>query len=436
MNLSAKDSQGKFLVISSAADARAALRHANDPVHLSAKDSKGKVLIISRDADVQRACRHALEAENFPILSADALPEKMSMPEERMIDVILWDAELLMDQAGGNIFEKIRPKDLEPACILLSKPSTLDQALRAARAGAYDVILLPVIPELLRLRVNLAMEKRTDLLELKRLQTLVADVSLLWGVAKGELQTSEMFDKDFLGPAAFRLTVAHEFRAPITAMQSFLLILLKGYVSPDKWKEMIQHALDRSQDLLNLVDDLMNLAAARQETSLSGRTLLPLGEELEKVIPMFKAQAEEKGIVMTVTIRRNPAVEVHPIHMGQVWTNLISNAIKYTPHGGKIHVIIDQGDARAIGAVADTGIGIGADQLPLVFNNFFRTAEAKRMEPRGTGLGLTLVKRIVEGYGGKVEVESFPGKGSLFRFKLPLPPFPPSQNPAGGKGIS
>ena len=95
---------------------------------------------------------------------------------------------------------------------------------------------------------------------------MVADVSLLWSVAKGELETSEMFDKDFLAPAAFRLTVAHEFRAPITAMQSFLLILLKGYVSPDKWKEMIQHALDRSQDLLNLVDDLMNLAAARQET--------------------------------------------------------------------------------------------------------------------------------------------------------------------------
>lgn len=384
---------------------------------------------------MQAACRHALEAENFSVLSADALPDWIGTAKGRMIDIVLLDAEIFMAQPEANLLGKFREKDPDLVCILLSKPSTLNQALRATQAGAYDVILLPVVPELLCLRVSRAMEKRANLLELKRLQTLVADVSLLWSVAKGELEASEMFDKDFLAPAAFRLTVAHEFRAPITAMQSFLLILLKGYVSPDKWKEMIQHALDRSQDLLNLVDDLMNLAAARHEMSLSSRTFLQFGEELERVIPTFKAQADEKGIVMTTTIRQNPAVELHPIHMGQVWTNLISNAIKYTPGGGKIQVTLDRDDAYAIGTVADTGIGIGAHELPLIFNNFFRTPEAKKMEPRGTGLGLTLVKRIVEGYGGRIEVESFPGKGSLFRFKLPVAPIPPSQAPGGGKGV-
>ena len=401
---------------------------------LPSKDRQGEILIISRDADVQAACRHALEGENFSVLSAVALPDWIATAKGRMIDLVLCDAEIFLDRAEGELIEKFREKNPDLACIFLCKPSTLDQAVQAARAGAYDVILLPVIPELLCLLVSRAMEKRTNLLELKRLQSLVGDVSLLWGVAKGELETAKIFDKDFLAPAAFRLTVAHEFRAPITAMQSFLLILLKGYVSPDKWKEMIQHALNRSQDLLNLVDDLMNLAAARQELSISGRTLIPLGEELEKVMPALKAQAEEKGIVTVVTIRRNPAVEAHPLHMGQVWTNLISNAIKYTPGGGKIHVTLDQGDAWAIGTIADTGIGIAADEIPLIFNNFFRTAAAKRMEPRGTGLGLTLVKRIVEGYGGKLEVESFPGKGSLFRFKLPLSPSSPTQAPAEGTG--
>lgn len=384
---------------------------------------------------MQAACRHALEAENFSVLSADALPDWIGTAKGRMIDIVLLDAEIFMAQPEANLLGKFRGKDPDLVCILLSKPSTLDQALRATQTGAYDVILLPVVPELLCLRVSRAMEKRANLQELKRLQTLVADVSLLWSVAKGELEASEMFDKDFLAPAAFRLTVAHEFRAPITAMQSFLLILLKGYVSPDKWKEMIQHALDRSQDLLNLVDDLMNLAAARHEMSLSSRTFLQFGEELERVIPTLKAQADEKGIGMTTTIRQNPAVELHPIHMGQVWTNLISNAIKYTPGGGKIQVTLDRDDAYAIGTVADTGIGIGAHELPLIFNNFFRTPEAKKMEPRGTGLGLTLVKRIVEGYGGRIEVESFPGKGSLFRFKLPVAPIPPSQAPGGGKGV-
>ncbi len=343
--------------------------------------------------------------------------------------------DLPLVETNEKLLENFRGKDPDLVWILLAKRSGLDEALRGIQAGAYDVILLPVIPELLRLRVGRAMEKRTDRLELKRLQTLVADVSLLWSVAKGELETSEMFDKDFLAPAAFRLTVAHEFRAPITAMQSYLLLLLKGYVPPDQWKEMIHHVLDRSQDLLNLVDDLMNLAAARQEMSAAGRISLPFGEELEKVIPSLKAQADEKGVEMTLTIRENPNVEAHPVHLGQVWTNLISNAIKYTPPGGKIRVTLEQDPACAIGTVADTGIGIGAHDLSLIFNNFFRTAEAKKMEPRGTGLGLTLVKRIVEGYGGRVEAESFPGKGSIFRFKLPLAPFPLSQAPAGGKGI-
>lgn len=384
---------------------------------------------------MQAACRRALEAENFSVLSADALPDWMGTAKGRMIDIALGDAEIFMEPPGENLLENLRDTDPDLVWILLAKPSALDQALQATQAGAYDVILLPVVPELLSLRVSRAMEKRTNLLELKRLQILVKDVSLLWSVAKGELATSEMFDKDFLAPAAFRLTVAHEFRAPITAMQSFLLLLLKGYVPPDKWKEMIQHALDRSQDLLNLVDDLMNLAAARHEMSLSSRTSLQFGEELERVIPTLKAQADEKGVVMTVTIRQNPTLEVHPIHIGQVWTNLISNAIKYTQSGGEIQVILDQDDACAIGTIADTGIGIGAHDLPLIFNNFFRTPEAKKMEPRGTGLGLTLVKRIVEGYGGRVEVESFPGKGSLFRFKLPLAPIPPSQAPGGGKSV-
>ncbi len=401
-------------------------------MNLSTKDPKGAILIISRDAQVQAACRQALEADHFSVLSADALPDWIGTAKGRKIDIALGEAEIFMERPGENLLENLRAKHPDLIWILLAKPPGLDQA---TQADAADVILLPVVPELLSFRIRRAMEARANLQELKRLRALVTDVSLLWSVAKGELETSEMFDKDFLAPAAFRLTVAHEFRAPITAMQSYLLLLLKGYVPPDQWKEMIHHVLDRSQDLLNLVDDLMNLAAARQEMSAAGRISLPFGEELEKVIPSLKAQADEKGVEMTLTIRENPNVEAHPVHLGQVWTNLISNAIKYTPPGGKIRVTLEQDPACAIGTVADTGIGIGAHDLSLIFNNFFRTAEAKKMEPRGTGLGLTLVKRIVEGYGGRVEAESFPGKGSLFRFKLPLAPFPLSQAPAGGKGI-
>lgn len=268
-------------------------------------------------------------------------------------------------------------------------------------------------------------------MEIRRLQIFEQDVSHLWSVTKGELETSELFDKDFLGPAAFRLTIAHEFRAPLTALQSFLLILLKGYVPPEQWKEMIQHALDRSEDLLGLVDNLMNLATARQDMSLENRSVVQLGDELEQVLPSLKTEAEGKGLSLTLNIRHNPAVEVHPDHMKHLWTNLISNAIKYTRSGGRIQVTLDRDETNAIGDVQDTGIGISPQDMPSMFNEFFRTVEAKKMERRGTGLGLPLVKRIVEGYGGKVEVKSTLGKGSLFSFKLPLASNPPGKDAKG-----
>jgi|GEM_PF-338476 len=384
-------------------------------------ENKGTILVISEDTDIQTACRQALDSERFFVQMTHVLPERPCTPTGKDIDVILMDAAILSDRRQEtDPHAELTVNDPERPCILLSGPSTWNRALQMMKAGAYDLISLPIIPELLSLRVDRAMEWRTKVLELRRLQIFEQDVSRLWSVTKGELETSELFDKDFLAPAAFRLTIAHEFRAPLTALQSFLLILLKGYVPQENWKEMIQHALDRSEDLLNLVDNLMNLATARQEMSVENRSLVRLGEELEKVLPSLKVEAEGRGLSLTLIIPHDPTVEVHPNHMKHLWTNLISNAIKYTPRGGRIRITLDRNQTSAIGSVEDTGIGISPEDLPLIFNEFFRTVEAKKMERRGTGLGLPLVKRIVEGYGGKLEVTSTLGQGSLFRFTLPL----------------
>ena len=391
-------------------------------------ETRGMILIVSENADLQAACRQALEPGRFSVQTTDVLPERPCTPTGKDIDIILMDAAMLPDQPEANPHANLMANDPERVCILLSGPSTWNRALQMLRAGAYDLIPLPITPELLSLRIDRAMEWRTKALELRRLQIFEQDISRLWSVTKGELETSELFDKDFLAPAAFRLTIAHEFRAPLTALQSFLLILLKGYVAPENSKEMIQHALDRSEDLLNLVDNLMNLATARQEMSMENRSAVQLEDELEKVLPSLKTEAEGKGLSVKLTIRPNPSVEVHPNHMKHVWTNLISNAIKYTRSGGRIQITLDRDETHAIGNVEDTGIGVSPQDLPSIFNEFFRTVEAKKMERRGTGLGLPLVKRIVEGYGGRVEVKSTLGEGSLFRFTLPLATVPLSED--------
>jgi len=141
---------------------------------------------------------------------------------------------------------------------------------------------------------------------------------------------------------------------------------------------------------------------------------------LEKVVPLLQAQAEEKGMIFTIEVRQRPLVEADPDQMGQLWTNLISNAVKYTPAGGQVTVTLEEKDGWAVGTVEDTGIGIASEDQARIFEEFYRTPQAKEFAYRGTGLGLPLVKRIVEGHGGTIEVESALGQGSRFIFRLPV----------------
>ncbi|MBM4312433.1 MAG: hypothetical protein FJ122_00775 [Deltaproteobacteria bacterium] len=390
-------------------------------------EAKGTILIISENNDVLVSCNQALDPARFSVRTTDTLPERPCTPASEDSDIVVMDAAMLPDRPEKPLFAHLAVNQPERGCILLAGPTTWNRAAQMVTLGVYDLIPLPIIPELFALRIDRAMERRRTALELRRLQVFEQDVSRLWSVTKGELETSELFDEDFLAPAAFRLTIAHEFRAPLTALQSFLLILLKGYAPPEQWKEMIRHALDRSEDLLNLVDNLMNLATARQEMSAENRSLVRLGEELAKVLPSLQTEAEGKGLSLTLTVRNDPTVEVHLNHLKHLWTNLISNAVKYTRSGGRIGITVDRDEKHAIGEVRDSGIGISPQDLPSIFNEFFRTVEAKQMERRGTGLGLPLVKRIVEGYGGTVEVTSTLGEGSLFRFTLPLAVIPPDK---------
>ena len=232
--------------------------------------------------------------------------------------------------------------------------------------------------------------------------------------AKEEMERLDRFK------TAFTLTVAHELRAPVTALQSFLLAMLKGYVSPDQQQDILQRAIERTQELLDLVDDLLNLAVAKEELTPLKLKTLSLADELEKVVPLLKAQAEDKGVFFAVDVRQRPQIKANPGQLGQLWTNLISNAVKYTPPGGQVTIILDKEGDWAVGTVEDTGIGITSEDQAHIFEEFYRTTQAKEMEPRGTGLGLPLVKRIVEGHGGTIEVESALGQGSCFTFRLPV----------------
>ncbi len=380
---------------------------------------KAKILIIDDEEGLHKGCRRVLEPHGFHVESAFTLTGGLQKIREQLFDVVLLDI-MMPDGRGLDIIPPIIEQDPDSACVVMTGFATVELAVEAMKVGAVNFIPKPFSSDLLLLTVNQALEKRQLSRDNKRLKNFEQDVSQLWTIARGELDAFDQFNKDFIGPAAFRLTIAHEFRAPITALLSFLILLRKGYVPPDQQDKIIDNAIERGQDLLDLVDDLMNLTSATEELSPAQCLRHSLADDLEKVALTLEAQAREKGLRFSLDIQNRPLVNTNTVLMDQLWTNLISNAVKYTLAGGSVQVTLAEEKGWAVGEVKDTGIGISAKEQELIFHQFYRAPRAKEMERHGTGLGLSFVKRIIDGYGGTIELESETGKGSRFSFKLPL----------------
>lgn len=166
--------------------------------------------------------------------------------------------------------------------------------------------------------------------------------------------------------------------------------------------------------------DLLNLAKLKELKGESKVQRISLQEILKDVLGLHMPEAEEKQINLKVETHPCPPVAANPAHMKQLWTNLISNAIKYTPNRGQVTVrLFSENERTIVGEVEDTGIGIAAEDLPNLFQEFFRTDQAKAFAQHGTGLGLSIVKQIVQQYGGDINVQSKLGEGTKFTFRLP-----------------
>ncbi|MCS7259684.1 MAG: HAMP domain-containing histidine kinase [Anaerolineae bacterium] len=221
----------------------------------------------------------------------------------------------------------------------------------------------------------------------------------------------------------FIVMVAHELRAPMGAIISALNLVLGGYAPPEKQREVLERAQARAYELLDLIRDLLELVRARRIEGPAQGVPVRAEKVLENVLGLLRVEAESKGLSIEVKVPPDlPPVLAGEDSLRSVWTNLISNAIKYNRPGGRVTITLTQDGDRVVGSVEDTGIGIAREDMPRLFEEFFRSEQAKAMVQRGTGVGLAIVKRTVESYGGRVWVESELGKGSKFSFSLPKAP--------------
>lgn len=217
--------------------------------------------------------------------------------------------------------------------------------------------------------------------------------------------------------------VTHELRAPLSAVEGYLSAYLTGAVGddPNLNRQMLERAKYRTHSLLDLVNDLLEFSKLESKRTERKKELLDLSGIIAGTVELLKNQGEPRELVFQVDIPGSlPMVEADRAEMEQLFTNLISNAVKYNRKRGKVIVSArDAGNVVEV-KVSDTGIGISEENLPSIFDEFFRVSGAETRYTVGTGLGLSIVKKIVESHFGRIDVESKLDKGTTFTVKLPV----------------
>jgi signal transduction histidine kinase len=211
--------------------------------------------------------------------------------------------------------------------------------------------------------------------------------------------------------------VSHDLRTPLTRLRGSAELALGGQPDLDRYREALADCVEESDRVLVMLNTLMDISEAESGAMPLAREPLRLAEVVDRAVDLYRDVAEAKGITLTVRTQDDVTVSGDRVRLEQVAANLLDNAIKYTPRKGSVAVDVARVDGTAELRVSDTGAGIRPDELPRIWDRLFR-GDTSRTE-RGLGLGLSLVKAIVEAHGGKVSVASGPGRGSTFVISLP-----------------
>lgn len=230
----------------------------------------------------------------------------------------------------------------------------------------------------------------------------------------------ERLNKAFRSMQQFTVDASHELKTPLTIMAGTLEVALNQDRSLPEYKEAMQVVLDEMNRMSRIVNQLFLLSAYDAGKPDLHKEEIDLSDLLQRMFELTQALAEDKEIRTVLQIDARPKISGDPGQVSQVIINLIDNAIKYTPRDGRIEITLNTRDTNAVVSVSDTGIGIPPVEIPYVFERFYQVDKARSGENRGVGLGLSIVKRIVEAHEGQISVQSEEGRGTTFMVSFPM----------------
>ncbi|GHI10017.1 kinase [Streptomyces cellostaticus] len=211
--------------------------------------------------------------------------------------------------------------------------------------------------------------------------------------------------------------IAHELRSPLTNIRGWLEVVRDGVVDPDP--ALLASLHEESLVLQRIIDDLEDLAAADAGTLRLHREPVPAGDLLGQVAAAHRVAADAAGVALRAEADDTAWLEADPVRMRQALGNLVSNALRHTPADGTVTLTARRDGEEVVLTVADTGTGIAPEDLPHVFDRFWRAEKSRSRRTGGSGLGLPIVRHLVAAHGGTAEAASEPGEGAVFTLRLP-----------------
>ncbi len=372
------------------------------------------ILVVDDEPGIREGCRRVLEPQGFHVETAVTLQEGLDQIRSREFDIVLLDV-MMPDGRGFDLLAPIREKDPDTIPIIITGYATVELAVEAIKAGAYDFISKPFSPDLLLITVNQGLERRQLSLAAKRLAAIEQETAEL-ARAKNEAERLSEFK------TAFTFKVAHELRAPVAGAISLIRPLMRGLAGGlnEQQQDILARIDNRLDILMELVNDLLALAATKTVISEEALDQVALQPIIQEVVDRLSVEADAKKISLTVEGPTTTlTVKATEKGLNTIFSNVLSNAIKYTPEAGCIQVHISKNADQVLVSISDTGIGIPAEDLPRIGDEFFRAKNARRSEVTGTGLGLSIVKELMNRYGGSININSGEGQGTTISLLLP-----------------
>ena len=332
----------------------------------------------------------------FDVQTAESGEDALEIMAASVPDILLLDVKM-PGISGLEVLRELNERNIQTLTVMITAYATLETAIDATKRGAHDFLPKPFTPDELRVAVRRAVKHLMVQRQARRL-------------AEEKRQVRFQFIS----------VLGHELKAPLAAIEGYLQILKDGTAGQDPamQAQVVGRALTRAGGMRRLISELLDLTRIESGQKRREFTEVDVGEVAQAALDAVAAAAADRRIGMALHAPEALRMVADRGELEILLNNLVSNAVKYNRDGGRVDVTLEPRDNTLRVVVADTGIGLSAEESARLFQEFVRIKNERTRAIAGTGLGLSIVKKLAQLYGGDASVESEPNVGSRFTVTL------------------